>query len=66
MVIVDQTLQLGLIAVNLLQMAMTNVAPATNVMQEKAIANPITNAKADLFAARKTVVPLTQVTTTAA
>ena len=59
-------LQLGLIAVNLLQMAMTNVAPAINVMQEKAIANPMTNAKADLFAAPKTVVPRTQVTTTAA
>ena len=66
MAIVDQMLQLGLIAVNLLQMAMMNVASATNAMKEKVIANPMTNAKTDLSAEPKTAVLPTQVTTTAA
>ena len=63
---VDQTLQLGLIAVNLLPMVMTNVAPATNAMQEKAIVNPMANAKTDLSAEPKTAILPTQVTTTVA
>ena len=61
--IVHQVRQVVLIAANLLQMDMMNVAQATSAVQEKAIANPMMSVKVDLSAEPKTVPPLTQVTT---
>ena len=62
--IVHQVPQVALIAAKLLQMDMTNVVPATNVAQVKAIANPMMSVKVDLSAEPKTVPPTTQATTT--
>ena len=57
---------MALIAAKLLRMVMTNVAPATNVAQEKAIANPMLSVTADLYVEPKTVPQTTQATTTVA
>ena len=61
--IVVQVLLLTLIAAYPLQVAMTNVALATNVQQERAIANPMMNVKVDLSVEPKTVLPAIQATT---
>ena len=64
--IVHQVPQVALIAAKLLQMVMMNVAPATSAAQEKAVANPMMNAKVDLFVEPKIAAPTIQATTTAA
>ena len=61
--IVHQVPQVALIAAKLLRMVMTNAAPATNVAQEKAIANHMMSVRVDSFAEPKIVPPSTQVTT---